>query len=157
MKFLIALIILGSDGASTDLDRSEINKSIQNIRSVPLEHNGEEGVWYPKADAELLLGLIGKLSLALDIIDDQSKQIKYLKISKNSYKEASQQYKGVAVMNKDMFNIAMTNLSSLEPVDYAWYETPTATFLYGLAVGVGVILFSSWIVKNTIGSEAWTW
>lgn len=153
MKFLIGLIILGSNSLPNELDRSTINNSLHDIKSVELDYKDKEGVWFSKTDAEIILNLISdKLILALDIIDNQTLEIDLLKNSIKSYKLSIQQYKNLSDLNLKMYNITMEHISNMEHVEYVWYESSTATFVYGIIIGVSVILLASWVVKNVSGN-----
>ncbi|MCK5601179.1 hypothetical protein KAR91_04895 [Candidatus Pacearchaeota archaeon] len=142
MRLLIVLIIFvfNSTALAENLDREAINDALINIKAIPLKHKGQEGIWFPKADSELLLKLVtNKLDLALDTIDNQTIQINALKDAVKSYKESNTSYAELADYNRKMFDVAMKHLPNLDPPpDMAWYKTPEATFIYGLVLGVGV-------------------
>lgn len=153
MRFLIVLTILASSSISNaeKLNRSEINKSLAGIKSVPLIHKGQKGVWFPEADAEVLLNLVSiKLRLSLDIIDDQSDQIDKLNISIENYKEVSNNYKQLAQYNQDMFDIAMKHIPNLKPPEYSWYEKPGSMFMWGAITGAIVTLGLTYAAVSTV-------
>ncbi len=152
MIFLIALTILGSDGSK--LDRTEINNSIKGISSIPLQNNGVDGIWLSKVDAEKLFILVSeRLPLALDIIDNQTNQIDFLKKSMDLYKLSLMQYKEIAELNGQMYSTAMENLLKLQPPELAWYESPKATFIYGFLVGAATIIGSALVINWAMGGQ----
>lgn len=145
MKFLIVLIIsiFSTSAFGQKLNREEIRKQLQNIHSITLENQGKEGVWFPKESAELLLDLVSnKLKHSLDIIDNQDNQIKALQSTIDAYKLSNQSYIRLSELNKNMFDTAMENLANLDSSELSWYETPKATFIYGLIVG-GVVVYGT--------------
>lgn len=145
MKFLIVSIILASStfAQAQVIDRAELKKSLENVRSVPVKHDGVQGVWFPEKDAELLLDLVStKLKLSLDIIDNQNVQIAALKSAVDGYKQSKNSYAELADFNRTMFDTAMKHLPDLTPPEPSWYESPEATFVYGLVLG-GAIIFGT--------------
>jgi hypothetical protein len=153
MRLLTVLIIFAfsATARADDLDREAINDALINIKAVKLKHDGQEGVWFPKADAEILLELVtNKLKLSLDTIDNQTIQINALKDAVNSYKESNASYAELADHNQQMFDIAMKHLPDLDPPEPSWYETPKATFVYGIIVGVGVAVGATLLAIESI-------
>lgn len=148
MKFLIVLIIstFSVPALGQKLDRKEIRKQVRSIISVPLEYQGKEGVWFPKKDAELLLDLVStRLKLTLDTIDNQDIQIQALQSAVDAYKLSNQSYLELSTLNKDMFDTAMKHLPDLNPPEPAWYESSTATFVYGIMVGGAVVFGTTYL------------
>lgn len=151
MKSLIVSIILISNPvfAAGKINRAEINKSLSDITSVPLVHEGKQGVWFPAESADVVLQLIETtLPIALRIIDSQAEQILYLKDANLSYKTAIVQYKQVGDLNKEMYKIAMENLPKFSSLSPPWFDTTTAWFIYGIVVGVATIALASWVLDN---------
>lgn len=153
MKFLIVLIIstFSVPALGQKLNREEIRKQLQGIQSVPLKHQGQEGVWFPKEDAELLLDLVStKLKLSLDIIDNQDVQIKALQSAVDAYKLSNQSYLDLSNLNRSMFDTAMKHLPDLNPPELSWYESPKATFIYGLMVGGAVVFGTTYLATQAL-------
>lgn len=157
MRSLIVLIICAfstSSLAAEQINRAEINKSISNIKSIPLKHQGKDGVWFSKTDAEILLDLItDKLKLSLDIIDNQSIQIAALKSAIDGYKQSNKSYLDLANLNRQMFDVAMKHLPDLNPPEPGWYESSTATFVYGLVVGGLVVFGTTYLATEALGKQ----
>lgn len=156
MKYLIVLIICAFSASSfgKKLDRSEINESISNIKSIPLKHNGKDGIWFPKEDAELLLNLVtNKFKLSLDIIDSQNLQIAAQKSAIDGYKLSNESYMDLSSLNKEMFDVAMKHLPDLNPPKPSWYESPKATFVYGLMVGGVVVMGTTYLATQALDSR----
>jgi len=153
MRLLIASIIFGFsfNAFADDLDREAINDALINIKAVPLKHDGKEGVWFPKADAEILLELVtNRLKLSLDIIDTQTIQIKALKDVVESYKASNTSYAELAEHNQQMFDVAMKHIPELDPPEPSWYETPKATFIYGIIVGVAITAGTTYLAIQAV-------
>lgn len=155
MRYLIGLIICAYSQdiwAATQLDRTEINNTLSTIHSVPLPNKGQDGIWFPKADAELLLDLVsGKFRLALDTIDEQTTEISALTAAVNSLKVSNQSYQDLANLNKQMFDTAMATIPKLVPPAPAWYENSKATYVYGVVTG-GILVFgTTYLATQTFG------
>jgi len=146
MKSLLVSIICAFSTpafAADQLDRTEINRSLSQIKSISLKHQGQDGVWFPRQDAEFLLDLVStKLKLSLDIIDNQNTQIDALKSAVEGYKQSNKSYLELAELNRKMFDTAMQHIPNLNPPEPSWYENTKATFIYGLVVG-GVVVFGT--------------
>jgi hypothetical protein len=156
MRFLTALIvyIFSSTAYAQNVSRAEINSALESIKSIPLKHNGQEGVWFPKDDAEIILSIIEeKLPLTLDIIDKQSEQIKLLETALTSYKASNEHYKELVGLHRQMFDTAMKYLPKLDAPDPAWYETTKATYIYGVITGAALIVGAAWVLDNTVGAQ----
>jgi hypothetical protein len=153
MKFLIVSILLAFSSVvhAQDIDRAAINEGLKNVRSVTLKHNGQEGVWFPKKDAEFLLDLVStKLKLSLDIIDNQNIQIAALKSAVDGYKQSKDSYAELADFNRTMFDTAMKHLPELNPPEPSWYESPKATFIYGVVLGGAVVFGTTWLATQAL-------
>lgn len=145
MKFLIVSIILISNNLTyaQTINRYELKKYVENIHSVPVKHNGKDGVWFIKKDAELLLDLVSnKFKLSLDIIDNQNAQIIALKSAIDGYKSSKNLYLEMATFNRTMFETAMKYMPNLNPPEPSWYENSKASFIYGVVIG-GVTIFGT--------------
>ena len=156
MRFLLALIVCVSSATASaeELNREEINKLLRSVQSVPIKHNGKDGVWFSANDAEALLSILEtKLPAAFNIIDEQSKQIALLESSIASYKASNEQYKSLVDLNRQMFDTAMKYLPDLNPPQPAWYETPKATYIYGIITGAVIIVGSAWVLDSTLGDQ----
>lgn len=156
MRFLIALIILASSFPvyAAKLDRSEINKTLKSIKSVSLTHKGQKGVWFPEADADILLNLVTeKFKLSLDIIDAQEEQSKAQKSAIDSYKLSGENYEKLATYNLNMFDVAMKHIPKLEPPDYSWYEKPGSTFIWGYVAGTVVTIVTAYVAVQAIDNK----
>ena len=152
MKFLTVLIILASSSVSAQsIDRSKINQSLQEIKTIPLSNNGKDGVWFEKKDAEIVLDLVkNKFKLALDIIDDQAAQAESLKIAVEALKLSNQSYLDLADINKQMFDVAMKHMPDLDPPEPPWYKNSKATFVFGIIVGGATMFGSTYLAVRTL-------
>lgn len=153
MRSLIVstILIFSSVAYAQDIDRTAIRERLKTVRSVPLKHNGQEGVWFPKSDAEFMLDLVSnKLKLSLDIIDNQNVQIAALKSAVDGYKQSSKQYSELAELNRTMFDTAMKHMPDLHPPEPAWYESPKATFIYGLVAGGAIVFGTTYLATQAL-------
>lgn len=153
MRFLLVSTILffSSVANAQDINRSAINERLKQVQSIPLKHDGKEGVWFPKADAEFILDLVStKLKLSLDIIDNQSIEIGALKSAVDGYKKSNEQYLKLADLNKAMFDVAMKHMPDLVPPAPSWYESPKATFIYGVVVGGAVVFGTTYLATKAL-------
>ena len=81
MRLLIVwgILAFSIDASAEKLNRSELNKVLENLHPVKVKHQGKNGIWFSEEEAEGILGILDeKLPLALDIIDNQDIQIKAL-------------------------------------------------------------------------------
>ena len=60
----------------------------------------------------------------------------------DGYKLSSESYMKMANLNHQMFSTAMKHMPDLNPPELSWYETPEATFIYGMIAG-GIVVFST--------------
>lgn len=145
MKFLIVLIIstFSVPVFGQKLNREEIRNQLNKISSISIEYQGKAGVWFSKEDAELLLDLVSnRLKQSFDIIDSQEIQIDALQSAVNAYKISNKSYSELSELNRNMFNVAMEHIPNANTTESSWYESPKATFIYGLIVG-GVVIFGT--------------
>ena len=154
MRLLSVLIVLISSNSvfAEELDRTEINLAIQSITSVKLIYDGKEGVWFPKKDAGTLLTLVDtKLKFALDTIDNQDNLLDIKDKSIELYKGSSLAYAELASLNKQMYDVAMEHIPSINK-KLSWYETPKATFVYGVIIGALVVVATTYLSIEALGA-----
>ncbi len=156
MRFLIVLTILvySATASAQQLDRAEINKALQSIKSVPLKHKGQDGVWFSVDDADKLLQLVQKkLPQALDTIDAQTEQAKALNIAIDAYKTSNNQYLKVAELTMSALDVALKYIPQIIPPNPPWYKSGKAVYIYGVLTGAGAVIGSALVVKWTVGSK----
>ena len=116
-RLLIVFVgLISSSANAEELNRDQLRKLVTGLNPVVTKNNGQDGIWFPKTDAERILEILEKrLPLALDIIDAQGKQIEALKGSVESYKASTALYQEYSEYNLKMFDVAMKSFPDLKP------------------------------------------
>jgi hypothetical protein len=151
-RLLIVFVgLISSSANAEELNRDQLRKLVTGLNPIVTKNNGQDGVWFPKTDAERILEILEKrLPLALDIIDAQGKQIEALKGSVESYKASMALYQEYSEYNLKMFDVAMKSFPDLKPPELGWYEKPSTTFVYGVVVGVVLVVTSAYVLDKSL-------
>ena len=139
MRFLSVLIIclFSLSAQAAKIDRTEINNLLKQIKSQPLLHDAQTGIWLDPYSGEIVLDLLeNKLRLALDIIDDRDEQLKVQKGIADNFIKIIGNYE--YVMKEYTETVDKTLEKITHEIEIPWYKKPAFMYAYGVATATVV-------------------
>lgn len=139
MRFLSVLIIFlfSLSVQAAKIDRTEINNLLQQIKTRPLLHDAQTGIWLDPYSGEIVLDLLeNKLKLALDIIDDKDEQLEIQKGVADNFINIIGNYE--YVMKEYTTTVDKTLEKIIHEIETPWYKKPAFIYAYGVMTATAI-------------------